>query len=460
MSKPALARGTRDFSPAEMAKRQYVFHVLERLFKLYGFQPLETPAVENIETLTGKYGEEGDRLIFKILNSGNYLENITHEAFEQAKASHSKSLTPAICEKALRYDLTIPFARYIAMNHGQLAFPFRRFQMQPVWRADRPQKGRYREFYQCDADIIGSNSILMETDLVSLYHEGFVSLGFKDFSIYVNHRVVLQSLARCCGCVEQTDFIQFVTTLDKWDKIGKEKVVEEWSGWLPNQHSLNEVVELLEEENVSLKTLSDFFSNYLNQSDYTSGIQDLQTLMSYCASIPTLKFNLKLARGLDYYTGCVFEVVTHEMAMGSLGGGGRYDNLTGVFGLKDMSGVGISFGFERIVDVMSHLNLFPDSLTSSAKLLVIALDEQVMEHAYKLLQSIRKLGISADLYPEIVKMKKSLSYAENRGTQNVILIGSTEVENQQFILKNLTTGNQKTLNLNNISQLHTALEAE
>ncbi len=454
MSKPALARGTRDYSPADMSRRQYVFNILESLFKKYGFQPLETPAVENLDTLTGKYGEEGDRLIFKILNSGHYLEHVSIEDFNQALATQSKSFTGKIAEKALRYDLTIPFARYVAMNHGQLSFPFRRYQMQPVWRADRPQKGRYREFYQCDADIIGSQSVLMEADLVALYNEGFKLLGFNDFSIYVNHRMVLQGLAASVGCTDNQQFIRFVTTLDKWDKIGKEKVAEEWSSWLTNQTGIEAVIDLLEQEEVSIETLLDFFRQNGVLNDLISqGFAELKELLLYCQDIASLKFNLKLARGLDYYTGCVFEVVTHEMQMGSLGGGGRYANLTGVFGLKDMSGVGISFGFERIIDVMSQLNLFPESLTSAAEILVIPIDESIRNEAFQLLKQIRQVGISADMYPEVVKFKKSMSYAEKRGTHYVVLLGKTEVEQGVFQLKNLTTGNQVTINMEQVSAI-------
>jgi histidyl-tRNA synthetase len=443
--KPSLARGTRDFGPDLMAKRKYIFGIIESVFRLYGYQPLETPAMENLQTLTGKYGEEGDRLIFKILNSGDYFKDIQASQLEEALATQSRSLTSLISEKALRYDLTVPLARYVAMNRGQLNLPFKRYQIQPVWRADRPQKGRYREFYQCDVDVIGSASLFNEAELIAIYVAVFQQLGLKDFTIRINNRKFFAGLAAYVGMGEQLG--SFVVTLDKLDKIGAEAVAEELLLLGAKATELTEVLTLLQlkERAALVKGLEGFSAD----AGVALGLQEMQQLFEHLELLGLsevhVAFDLTLARGLDYYTGTIMEVVTHEVAMGSIGGGGRYDNLTGIFGVDGLTGVGVSFGAERILDVMEQLSLFPDTVIQSSKILLFTLSEKEMPYAIQLLKILRTAGIAAEWYAEGGKMKKAFTYAEGKHIPYLAILGEDEVQQQTISLKNIQTGEQRSV---------------
>lgn len=443
--KPSLARGTRDFGPDLMAKRKYIFGIIESVFRLYGYQPLETPAMENLQTLTGKYGEEGDRLIFKILNSGDYFKDIQAEQLEGVSATQSRSLTALISEKALRYDLTVPLARYVAMNRGQLNLPFKRYQIQPVWRADRPQKGRYREFYQCDVDVIGSGSLYNEAELIAIYVTIFQKLGFKDFTVRINNRKFFAGLASYIGLAEQVG--SFVVTLDKLDKIGAEVVEQELLALGAQPEPLAAVLALLQlkERDALLQGLQ----QHAADAGVALGLEEMQQLFGHLAllglSEQHIAFDLTLARGLDYYTGTIMEVVTHEVAMGSIGGGGRYDNLTGIFGVDGLTGVGVSFGAERILDVMEQLLLFPDTVVQSSKVLLFTFSDTEMPYAIDLLKSLRAAGIAAEWYAEGGKIKKAFSYAEGKHIPYLAILGEDEVKQQSISLKNIQTGEQMRL---------------
>jgi len=443
--KPSLARGTRDFGPDLMAKRKYIFGIIESVFRLYGYQPLETPAMENLQTLTGKYGEEGDRLIFKILNSGDYFKDIEAAQLEEAAATQSRSLTSLISEKALRYDLTVPLARYVAMNRGQLNLPFKRYQIQPVWRADRPQKGRYREFYQCDVDVIGSASLFNEAELIAIYVTVFKQLGFNDFTVRINNRKFFAGLAAYVGLGEQVG--SFVVTLDKLDKIGAEAVAQELLVLGAKATELAEVLSLLQlkERAALVKGLEGFSAD----AGVALGLQEMQQLFAHLEllglSQAHVAFDLTLARGLDYYTGTIMEVVTHEVAMGSIGGGGRYDNLTGIFGVDGLTGVGVSFGAERILDVMEQLALFPDTVIQSSKILLFTFSEKEMPYAIQLLKTLRTAGIAAEWYAEGGKMKKAFTYAEGKHIPYLAILGEDEVQQQTISLKNIQTGEQRSV---------------
>lgn len=443
--KPSLARGTRDFGPDLMAKRKYIFGIIESVFRLYGYQPLETPAMENLQTLTGKYGEEGDRLIFKILNSGDYFKDIQAEQLEEASATQSRSLTSLISEKALRYDLTVPLARYVAMNRGQLNLPFKRYQIQPVWRADRPQKGRYREFYQCDVDVIGSGSLYNEAELIAIYVTVFQKLGFKDFTVRINNRKFFAGLASFIGLTEQVG--SFVVTLDKLDKIGVEAVEQELLALGAQPKPLAEALALLQlkERDALLQGLQ------LHAADagVALGLEEMRQLFGYLALLGVseqhIAFDLTLARGLDYYTGTIMEVVTHEAAMGSIGGGGRYDNLTGIFGVDGLTGVGVSFGAERILDVMEQLMLFPVTVVQSSKVLLFTFSDTEFPYTIELLNALRAVGIAAEWYAEGGKMKKAFAYAEGKHIPYLAILGEDEVKQQSISLKNIQTGEQMRL---------------
>lgn len=443
--KPSLARGTRDFGPDLMAKRKYIFGIIESVFRLYGYQPLETPAMENLQTLTGKYGEEGDRLIFKILNSGDYFKEVSSAQLEEAAATQSRSLTSLISEKALRYDLTVPLARYVAMNRGQLNLPFKRYQIQPVWRADRPQKGRYREFYQCDVDVIGSSSLFNEAELISIYVTVFQQLGFKNFTVRINNRKFFAGLAAYVGLGGQVG--SFVVTLDKLDKIGAEAVEQELLALGAKAKELAEVLALLQlKEKVALIQGLEVFAS---DAGVALGLKEIQDLFVHLellgVSEKHFAFDLTLARGLDYYTGTIMEVVTHEVAMGSIGGGGRYDNLTGIFGVDGLTGVGVSFGAERILDVMEQLSLFPDTVVQSSKILLFTFSEKEMPYAIDLLKMLRAAGIAAEWYAEGGKMKKAFTYAEGKHIPYLAILGEDEVKQQTISIKNIQTGEQMSL---------------
>lgn len=457
MSKPSLPQGTRDFAPAVVRKRHYIFNSIRAIFEKYGFQPLETPAMEQLDTLMGKYGEEGNKLIFKILNNG--LENPAKHT--EAQAAFQKVLegknVKELTERALRYDLTIPFARFVAMNHGQLVFPFKRYQIQPVWRADRPARGRYREFYQCDADVVGSNSLLFETELVNIYNEAFLQLGLKGFAIKINSRKILSALATLCGGAEQMTAI--TVAIDKLDKIGIEKVKEELAqrGIADNQI---EIIEKYLQISGSNSEKIQQIQNLIGHIEVGQlGIAEIQYVLdgfetgNINGDENPLEVDFTLARGLDYYTGIIFEVkAPSTVKMGSIGGGGRYDNLTGLFGVAGISGVGISFGIDRIYDVMEELNLFPDSLNTTTQILFFNLGEKESQAAYRLMQNLRKEGVSAEIYAEQAKFDKQFKYAEKKNIPYIAVVGSSELESKTFNIKNLQTGEQKTFSFNEISK--------
>lgn len=445
MSKPSLPAGTRDFGPDVVRKRSYILDTIRTVFQTYGYQPLETPAFENLETLMGKYGEEGDKLIFKILNNG--LDNPEKESKSRAafdRILEGKNSTE-ITERALKYDLTIPFARYVAMNQGQLTFPFKRYQIQPVWRADRPQRGRYREFYQCDADVVGSTSIAYEAELACLYHEVLTRLGLNGYRLQVNHRSILLALAERCGNIDW--LIPITVAIDKLDKIGLEKVKAELDKrGLPE--SAIEVVEQYVSIQGDVETVLNGLSDLIGSIPAgANGIAAIREWMSYLNE-QSIQFTIDptLARGLNYYTGMIFEVKAPEsVSIGSIGGGGRYDDLTGLFGVPGIPGVGISFGVDRIYDVLEALNLFPADIAQPPRVLFFNLGLTEAKVTFALLQALRKKGIAADMYPEAVKFDKQFKYAEKRGIPFVAILGEAERVNGTIQLKNLQTGTQRTI---------------
>ena len=454
MTKPSLPQGTRDFGPDVVRKRTYILNSIKNVFELYGFQPLETPAMENLDTLMGKYGEEGDKLIFKILNNGldnKEKEKQLREDFEKVlQGKNSKGIT----ERALKYDLTIPFARYVAMNHNQLTFPFKRYQIQPVWRADRPQRGRYREFYQCDADVVGSNALLNEVELVSIYQEVFSQLGLKDCTIKINHRKILAALAEISGGANK--MMDITIAIDKLDKIGLEKVKEE----LLTRGLKDEQVTIIEKY-LSISGSNDEKIAQLKillgeNSTAKKGIEELEYIYSqFATNESTLSIDFTLARGLNYYTGIIFEIAAPpSVKMGSIGGGGRYDNLTGLFGVPDIPGVGISFGVDRIYDVMEELNLFPADIHISTQVLFFNLGIEESKKAFELMQQLRKKGISSELYHENVKFDKQFKYAEKKNIPYVVIIGEKELKEGICSVKTLSTGKQETIPFDNLSSLN------
>ena len=444
MAKPSLPQGTRDFSAAVVRKRNYIFNTIRTVFELYGFQPLETPAMENIETLMGKYGEEGDKLIFKILNNGFDRP----EKHEKARTEFEKVLegknNAAITERALRYDLTIPFARYVAMNYGQLTLPFKRFQIQPVWRADRPQRGRYREFYQCDADVVGSKSLLNEVELVNIYATVFEKLGI-DVEIRLNSRKILAALAELCGGAEK--MVDITIAIDKLDKIGLERVKDELRQRDLNETQIATIEQYLlidgtnEEKIIQLKNLLG------NNETGLNGIAEIEHILNYQISTTnsTLITDFTLARGLNYYTGVIFEIKAKNVQMGSIGGGGRYDDLTGTFGLPNVPGVGISFGVDRIYDVLEELSLFPENVEIATQILFFNLGIAESKNAFTIMQQLRAGGIRCEMYHELSKFDKQFKYAEKKNIPYIVIIGTKEMEDGNCTLKDLRTGNQKTI---------------
>jgi histidyl-tRNA synthetase len=440
--KPSLAKGTRDFSAEEVYRRKFIVNILQKNFELFGFQPLETPSFENLSTLTGKYGEEGDRLIFKILNSGDYASKTKDEDWT---AKNSQKLTSQISEKALRYDLTVPFARYVAMNHGQLNFPFKRYQIQPVWRADRPQKGRFREFYQCDADVVGSVSLWQEVELVQLYLKSFSDLNLK-VALHLNNRKILSGLAEFAGISDQ--LIDFTVALDKLDKIGKDGVVKELLEKNISEESIEKLDFLFNQSENALENLAQLKDKFQGNDIGTSGVEELKFVLKNSFELgiseETLKFDITLARGLDYYTGAIFEVKALDVAMGSIGGGGRYDNLTEVFGVKNIPGIGVSFGLDRIYLVMEELNLFPEESAKKVEYLFANYGEKESLAAMKIIAQLHQKDISAELYPESAKLKKQFVYAEKKGIPNLVFYGEQEISDGNVTIKNLETGEQVT----------------
>lgn len=440
--KPSLAKGTRDFTAKEIINRRLIINTLQKNFELFGFQPLETPSFENLSTLTGKYGEEGDRLIFKILNSGDYAAKTNNEDWN---AKNSQKLISQISEKALRYDLTVPFARFVAMNHGQMVFPFKRYQIQPVWRADRPQKGRFREFYQCDADVVGSESLWQEVELVQLYLKSFAELQIP-VTLHINNRKILSGLAEFAGISDQ--LIDFTVALDKLDKIGKEGVVKELLEKNISQESIDQLDFLFSQSDDALENVLQLKEKFAGNEIGIQGVEELEFVLTKCMDLgispENLKFDITLARGLDYYTGAIFEVKANNVAMGSIGGGGRYNNLTEVFGVKNIPGIGISFGLDRIYLVMEELGLFPENSESTVKYLFANYGETEAVEALKIIAKFRAKGVSAELYPESVKLKKQFTYAEKKGIPNLIFFGEQEISDGNITVKNLESGEQKT----------------
>lgn len=435
----------RDFSPAEMVKRNYIFDTIKSVFRKYGYQQIETPTMENSATLMGKYGEEGDRLIFKVLNSGDYLAKTDEQLLA---ARNSNAVASSISEKALRYDLTVPFARYVVQHQNDITFPFKRFQVQPVWRADRPQKGRYREFYQCDADVVGSDSLLNEAEFILIYDEALSKLGLKDFSIKINNRKILAGIAEIIGKPEL--IVDMTVAIDKLDKIGLDGVVNELltKGFTQTEIDQLEPVILLEGSNAEkLEKLTGILAT---SEVGLKGIAELEVIFKYLQSFQlnkaTVELDITLARGLNYYTGAIFEVKTNETFMGSIGGGGRYDDLTGMFGLKGLTGAGISFGADRIYDVLEELKLFPETSNQTTRVLICPFDAEGEAYALPLLQQLRYQGTNAELYPAGAKIKKQLDYANNKSIPYVIVIGSDEIKSGLLTFKNMVTGEQQKLN--------------
>ena len=449
MQKPGLPQGTRDFSAETVRKRNHILNTIRNTFELYGFQPLETPAMENLETLMGKYGEEGDKLIFKVLNNGlNDPKNLekAKEGFEKLLEGKSTAL---ITERALKYDLTIPFARYVAMNHNQLSFPFKRYQIQPVWRADRPQKGRYREFTQCDADVVGSSSLLNEVELANIYHAVFTKLGLSDYRLKINSRKILAGLAEACGGSEKLTDITIA--IDKLDKIGTEKVAAELEARGLSAEQVKRISEYLSIDGSNGEKISRLNVLMGNNNLITQGIEEVNFVLQH-ASKANIDVDLTLARGLNYYTGMIFEVKAPDtVKMGSIGGGGRYDDLTSLFGVPNLSGVGISFGVDRIYDVLEELGLFPASLSTGPKALFFNMGETEATFAYERLQELRAAGISGELFHETSKMDKQFKYAERKNITYAVIIGSKEIEEKNAVVKNIKFGTQETIPLHNLA---------
>ena len=441
-SKPSIPKGTRDFSPEEVAKRHYIIQIMKTNFEKYGFQPIETPSFENSETLMGKYGEEGDRLIFKILNSGDYLAKADEKALQNKE---SNKLTSSISEKALRYDLTVPFARYVVQHQNEIEFPFKRYQIQPVWRADRPQKGRFREFFQCDADVVGSKSLWQEVELVQLYDAVFADLGLKGVTIKINNRKILSGIAEVIGASDK--LIDFTVALDKLDKIGEDGVKKEMLEKGISAEAIQKVQPLFNFTGTISEKIAKLSQLLAVSEEGMKGISELQFICENVANIglknAVLDLDVTLARGLNYYTGAIFEVAPPKaVAMGSIGGGGRYDDLTGIFGLKDISGVGISFGLDRIYLVLEEMNLFPKTVASTSKALFINYGEKEALYCMKTIQQLRNLDIKVELYPDTVKVGKQFQYADKRGIPFAVIVGETEMNEGKFALKNLASGEQ------------------
>lgn len=435
--KPSIPKGTRDFTPTEMVRRNYILNTIRSIFEKYAYLPIETPSIENLSTLMGKYGEEGDRLIFKILNSGDFLANV------DLGNKTAQQLTPLICEKGLRYDLTVPFARFIVQHQNELIFPFKRYQMQPVWRADRPQKGRYREFYQCDIDVIGSNSMLNEAELIKITDEVFNAFKL-DTVIKVNNRKILSGIAEIIS--EPDKITTICTAIDKLDKIGREGVLNELKDNGLTDSSINKLMPFFDFSGTNEQKLDFLEKMFINSEIGRKGIDELRSMLSYVDALTIstpVEIEFTLARGLNYYTGAIFEVKCKQVAMGSVAGGGRYDDLTSIFGLKNMSGVGISYGAERIYDILLECDGFPTSLTTPIKVLFINFGKKEELYALQAVQQLRNANIACELYPDNVKIGKQLNYANNKAIPFVIMAGENEIKENCFTLKNMQTGEQK-----------------
>ncbi len=451
--KPSIPKGTRDFNALEVAKRSYIMETIKEQFKLYGFQPIETPSFENSDTLMGKYGDEGDRLIFKILNSGEFLKKVSEE--DLMSKSEAK-ITSKISEKALRYDLTVPFARYVVQYQNEITFPFKRYQIQPVWRADRPQKGRFREFYQCDADVVGSKSLFQEVELIQLYDAVFTALKLEGVTIKINNRKILSGIVEVIGA--QNKLIDFTVALDKLDKIGEEKVKDEMRSKGISEDGITKLQPLFLLQG-DFGSQIESLKSILNTSEIgLKGIEELEFINSAISNLDlktaSLQLDVTLARGLNYYTGAIFEVAAPEgIKMGSIGGGGRYDDLTSIFGKPDTSGVGISFGLDRIYLVLEELNLFPETITESTKVLFINFGDKEAMACLKAVTQLRQNDVKAELYPDAVKMKKQMTYANRRQIPYVVLVGEEELKSKTFALKNMETGNQEKLDFQKLLEI-------
>ena len=443
--KPSIPKGTRDFLPHEVQKRNYIIETIKEVFELHGYAPIETPAMEKLETLTGKYGEEGDKLLFKVLNSGNFLSGVSAELLNE---KHVRKLAFQISGKGLRYDLTVPFARFVVQYQNDISFPFKRYQIQPVWRADRPQRGRYREFWQCDVDVIGSAALLNDAEMVRIYDTAFTKLNLQ-VSIRLNNRKILQGLCEALGVSEH--FTAITVAIDKLEKAGKEKVKEEMKSAGISEEQAAQIFNFLELKGANQEKLENIRVLLKGSATGLEGVNEMneviQLLEQSGENTQQVVFDQGLARGLDYYTGTIYEIVSSEMQFGSLGGGGRYDNLTEIFGMSGMSGVGISFGLDRIYDVLFELNRFPENQTTGSRLLFINFDEQCQQAVLGCLPKIRKSGICVELYPDHAKMKKQMKYANDKQIPFVALVGSREIEEGKITLKNMESGEQLKLSL-------------
>lgn len=462
--KPSIPKGTRDFLPLEVAKRNYIFNTIKKSFETYGFSPIETPSFEKSATLLGKYGDEGDKLMFQVLRSGNYLSKLSidqvsekltavdYDKLNREERIELNQITGKISEKALRYDLTVPFARFVVQHQNELAFPFKRYQIQPVWRADRPQHGRYQEFFQCDADVVGSDSLLYEVDFVLLFDEVLKNLNIPDFTIKINNRKILSGIAEVCG--EADKLIQITVAIDKLDKIGVEGVTKELREKGVSEEALTKITPLFAFSGDTESRLEQMKS-YLAESEVgLKGVEELKFVLDQVNELGLKKakveFDVTLARGLNYYTGAIFEVKANGVKMGSICGGGRYDDLTGIFGMKDMSGVGISFGADRIYDVLTMLDLFPKTVDNRLEVLFINFGEAEQKVCLKYVKELREAGISSELYPSSAKMNKQMKYANSRGVKYVALVGANEIEQGVIQLKNMDSGEQQLINISEV----------
>jgi len=450
MQKPSIPKGTRDFTPQEMANRNYIFNTIKDVFRLYGFQQIETPAMENLSTLMGKYGEEGDKLLFKILNSGDYLNGLNDA---ELQGRNSLKLTNKISEKGLRYDLTVPFARFVVQHQNEITFPFKRYQIQPVWRADRPQKGRYREFYQCDVDVVGSDSLLNELELIQIVDEIYRRLKIN-VVVKINNRKILSGIAEIIGEAEKITDI--TVAIDKMDKIGLEKVNEEIASKGISDEAIAKLQPILKLSGTNTEKLEQLKTVLADSEVGLKGVQELETIFGLCDAMnvqTSIELDLTLARGLNYYTGAIFEVKALDVEMGSITGGGRYDNLTGVFGMEGVSGVGISFGADRIYDVLNQLELYPETSIEQTKILFVSFGEKELMYSLPWLSSLRTKGINAEIYPEPAKMKKQMSYADNKKIPFVAIVGETEMAEGKVMLKNMKTGEQALATLEQVFEI-------
>jgi histidyl-tRNA synthetase len=451
--KPSIPKGTRDFGPAEVQKRRYILNTIEAVFKKYGFMPIETPTMENLSTLEGKYGDEGDKLLFRILNSGETFEQIQNP---KSEIRNQGEFNKVVTEKGLRYDLTVPFARYVVMNRNEITFPFKRYQMQPVWRADRPQKGRYREFWQCDADVVGSDSLLNELDLIQIYDEAFRKLGIGNYELRINNRKILAGIAEV---VKSKELLSTVSVaIDKLDKIGEDGVRKELSEQGFSEDELNRLFEIITIKGENQFLLSALKEKLATSEEGTKGIEELEFVVNSIAELPiNLIIDFSLARGLSYYTGCILEVASAEGSLrSSIAGGGRYDNLTGIFGLPNVSGVGISFGLDRIYDVMEELKLFPADLNAtSTKVLICTFDTKSQQYGLAPLKKLRDAGIASEIFPDLKKLGKQLDYANALKIPYAIIIGDNEMNSGKLVLKNLNEGTQQELTIEEIIHILT-----